>query len=169
MSNKKLNYNTFYNAANKENVRIEKTSKVTDPTEIFAKVLDYILGRIPNRFNNLEECETKFNDLFKEAVTVVQDNYNRFFKTELRGNLKNYNIEIMGGEPTIEKPIEEGGNGDGNNNGNNNNGNSDNNEGGKPSPGEATVDKMKEKGLTVDQKQSMYIDKIYPNDMWEKD
>ncbi len=116
---------------------IKKTAKVTDPTEVFSRVLDYIIGRIPNRFNTLEECEEKFNSLFKECLTVVQDNYNRFYKTELRGNLKGFGIEIMGGEPTVEAP-ETGFQDDGKN--------PNAEEGEKKSPGEAAVDNMEENG-----------------------
>ncbi len=78
-----------------------KISKVNDATDIFKVILDYILERCPKRYSTVEEAKADVNKKFANVMKVAQDNYNRWFDTELFSNLGAYGIEIIGGNDVV--------------------------------------------------------------------
>lgn len=88
---------------------IFKDAKIDDSADVWTKVREYILSRLTNRYNTVDELKQDANDKFKEVMVQIQDNYDRWFERELLKNTNMYGIEILGGEDIVnEEDFDEG-------------------------------------------------------------
>ncbi len=75
-----------------------------DAIDVWKETRDYVLSRMKNRYNTIDEAKEEMNTLFEYAMQVQQENYDRFFEKEIFEHLDTYNIEILG---DTDKIIEE--------------------------------------------------------------
>lgn len=78
-------------------------AKVDDSTDVWKVLREYILTRIKNRYDTLDEMQDDVNDKYGEVMTQIQGHYDNWFNAELLKNYALYNIEIMGGDDIINE------------------------------------------------------------------
>lgn len=76
-------------------------SKTNDSVELWTKFLEYLLERLAKRYNTVEELADDVNQKFKDGMEVIQQNYDRWFKYELKPNMNVYGIELLGDNEDI--------------------------------------------------------------------
>lgn len=83
---------------------MNKIAKINDAIDGWKTVLDYLLSRQKKRYNTLDELKDDINEKYKTLMQTIQDNYDRWFDTELLQNFDSYGIEILGGDAVVEQP-----------------------------------------------------------------
>ena len=76
-------------------------AKINDSSELWTKVMEYIISRLSLRYDTMDELKDDANTRYKEAMIEIQANYTRWFKNELIKNPSLYGVEILGGEKFI--------------------------------------------------------------------
>lgn len=69
-----------------------------DAIDVWKEVRDYITSRLKQRYQTIDEAKEDMNTLYESCMTVLQENYDRFFDKEVFQHLDTYNIEIVGPE-----------------------------------------------------------------------
>lgn len=71
------------------------TAVMKDPTELFIKIVEYILDRAPGEYATAEELYADMTKKFDGVLTIMKDNFERWKKTEAPQLLKTMGIELM--------------------------------------------------------------------------
>ena len=71
------------------------TAVMKDPTELFIKIVEYILDRAPGEYATAEELYNDMTEKFDSVLTIMKDNFERWKKTEAPQLLKTMGIELM--------------------------------------------------------------------------
>lgn len=77
-----------------------------DAIDVWRELRDYMLSRIKNRYDTVEDAKQDMNSLYEYAMQTVQENYDRFFEKEIFQNLDTYKIEILGERDEVIEPDE---------------------------------------------------------------
>lgn len=91
---------------NKNNMNDKKQldsvfSAVGDSTDVWKTIREYMVSRIKQRYDTIEEMKEDVNDKFKSIMESSQTNYDNWFNNELLKNYALYDIEILGDDAEV--------------------------------------------------------------------
>ena len=72
-----------------------KEAAIKDPTELFIKIVEYILDRAPGEYATAQDLFNDMTKKFDDVLKIMKDNFERWKKTEAPQLLKTMGIELM--------------------------------------------------------------------------